>query len=434
MIILKRSFLYIYRKKAKSFLLIMIMFTCLLCVLVASAVHNRTSEVTMELKEKLSGYFTIIPDLMVEGSDERLTDEFCREIMKQENVLAYNGTGTYTMTLPDVKLTAGIFSGDPSSIAAQTVTFISSTDSYYNEQFYLGELNVTDGNHLKPQDEWQILVSETFAQENALAIGDEICGVVTEGNQGTNNDAIGQKFIYKIKGIYHIKNPEDGNIERAETEILENQIYVCSKTGNEIVRLFRSGKPTGYQFGVNIYVKDSKEFDHTVTQIQKEMNLDEVAYRIERNNAKYLNSAEPLERIIGMTEAFILIVIVLNAMILYLILNMWMKDRRREMGIYLAVGIEKKMILGQLLIEGLVLYMGAFLAALLGASGMMKMVEKVLFSKESFQKYEELGVIISGTIVGQVAVIGLIITVLAVVIAFINVAKMKPREILASNE
>lgn len=431
---IKRSFLYIYRKKAKSFLLAMVMFVCILCVLVAGAVHDRTSEVTMELKEKLSGYFTIIPDLMVEGSDERLTDEFCQEILKQENVLAYNGTGTFTMTLPEVELTAGLFSGDSGSDEAHTVTFISSTDSYYNEQFYLGELDVIEGSHLKPEDEWQILVSETFAKDNDLAIGDEICGVVTEGNQGTNNDAIGEKFTYRIKGIYHIKNPEDGNIERAETEILENQIYVCSKTGHEIVRLLRSGKPTGYQFGVNVYVKDSREFDHTVTQIQKEMKLDEEAYRIEKNNAKYLNSAEPLERIISMTEAFILIVIVLNAVILYLILNMWMKDRRREMGIYLAVGIEKKMILGQLLTESVVLYVGAFFLACLGAKGMMKVVEKILFSVEDFQKYKELGVGISGTIVGRVAVIGLVITVLAVVVAFINVAKMKPREILASNE
>lgn len=431
---IKRSFLYIHRKKVKSFLLAMVMFVCLLCVLVAGAVRNRTSEVTMELKEKLSGYFTIIPDLMVEGSDERLTDEFCQEILKQENVLAYNGTCTFTMTLPEVELTAGLFSGDTGSDAAHTVTFISSTDSYYNEQFYLGELNVIDGSHLKPEDEWQILVSETFAKDNELAIGDEICGVVTEGNQGTNKNAIGQEFTYEIKGIYNIKNPEDGNIERAETEILENQIYVCSKTGHEIVTLLRSGIPTGYQYGVNVYVKDSKEFDSTVTQIQKEMKLDEKAYRIERNNTKYLNSAEPLEKVIGMTEAFILIVIVLNAIILYLILNMWMKDRRREMGIYLAVGIDKRMILGQLLIESVALYVGAFFAALLGANGMMKVVEKVLFSSEDFQKYKDVGMSISRSEVGWVAVIGLIITALAVVIAFINVVKMKPREILASNE
>ena len=113
---------------------------------------------------------------------------------------------------------------------------------------------------------------------------------------------------------------------------------------------------------------------------------------------------------------------------------MWMKDRRREMGIYLAVGIEKRMILTQLLIESMVLYVGAFFFAYLGAKGMMKVVEKVLFSSEDFQKYKELGVSISGTIVGQVAVIGLVITALAVVVAYINVAKMKPREILASNE
>lgn len=431
---IKRAFLYIYRKKGKSILLVMIMFVCILCVLVAGAVRNRTSEVTMELKEKLSGYFTIIPDLMVEGSDERLTDEFCQEILKQENVLAYNGTCTYTMTLPEVKLTPGLFSGDPGSDAAHTVTFIGSTDSYYNEQFYLGELNVIDGNHLKPEDEGQILVSETFAKDNDLAIGDEICGVVTEGNQGTNDDALGEKFTYKIKGIYYIKNPKDGNIERAETEILENQIYVCSKTGYEIIKVLRSGNPTGYQFGVNVYVKDSKEFDYTIAKIQKAMNLDEEIYRIERNNAKYLNSAEPLEKIIGMTEAFILIVIVLNSVVLYLILNMWMKDRRHEMGIYLAVGIEKKIILVQLLIESMVLYVSAFFFAFLGAKGMMNVVEKVLFSNGAFQKYEELSMSISGIEVGQVGIIGLIITTLAVVIAFINVAKMKPREILASNE
>ena len=43
-----------------------------------SAVRNRTNEVTSQLKEKLSGYFTIIPDLDVEGAAEMLTDDFCK--------------------------------------------------------------------------------------------------------------------------------------------------------------------------------------------------------------------------------------------------------------------------------------------------------------------------------------------------------------------
>mgnify|MGYP003094587428 FL=1 len=86
----KRALLYIKRKKGKSLMLFAIMWVCLLSVLVAGAVRNRTNEVTSQLKEKLSGYFTIIPDLDVEGAAEMLTDDFCKDVLKDTNIMAYN--------------------------------------------------------------------------------------------------------------------------------------------------------------------------------------------------------------------------------------------------------------------------------------------------------------------------------------------------------
>ena len=135
----KRAFLYITRKKNRSIILFFIMWVCVLSILVAGTVWNQTSFAVGQLKEKLSGYFTIMPNREVENSSEQLTDEFCRDVMKEENILAYNGNDVYYMNVPDLVLTSGMFSGQGAEDEAQVTRFISCTNSFYSEQFYTGD-------------------------------------------------------------------------------------------------------------------------------------------------------------------------------------------------------------------------------------------------------------------------------------------------------
>ena len=363
----KRALLYITRKKSRSIILFFIMWVCVLSILIAGTVWNQTSFAVGQLKEKLSGYFTIMPNREVENSSEQLTDEFCREVMKEENILAYNGNDVYYMNVPDLVLTSGMFSGQGAEDEARVTRFISCTNSFYSELFYTGEMELIEGEHLQIEDEGTALVSETLAKENHLKIGDTFTSLVTEGNQGLNDEALGESFEHQIKGIYRTNtsdNTSGNNGLNAERNMPDNFIFIDAKTDHKVMTKLRGEEVDWYRYGVNFFVRDSANFEQTLKKTVENISLPSESYRIEQNNGKYEQSSEPLEKLIRIMTVFIISVLILSSVILYLILVMWMKDRRQEIGVYLEVGIEKKSIFLQLLIESISVYLIAFVLAI----------------------------------------------------------------------
>lgn len=411
-----------------------IIWVCILSVLVAGAVRNRTNEVTSQLKEKLSGYFTIIPDLSVEGAAEKLTDDFCKDVLKDKNIMSYNGIEVYYMCTPELMLMPGRFSAQGKDDLAQVARFIGSTQTQYNEQFYLGELELKEGEHIQAGDEGMALISENFTKDNGLCVGDEFESLVTEGYQGRNDEALGKTFTYKVKGIYHIKNETKDSSSMAECDIPENYIFIDAKTGQSIVSILRDDETDWYRYGVNFYIRDSAKFNETVEHLKESLGLIDEAYRIEENNGKYLKSAEPLEKVIRLTGIFIIAVLILSAAILCLILFMWMKDRKHEVGIYLAAGLGKKDILIQLLIESMLLYLAAFAAAMLCANVLMGSVENLLFTGKLMDMANAVTLGLGGMEVLTAAICGCIIQLSAVFVSFLTVARMSPKEIFSTNQ
>ena len=126
---------------------------------------------------------------------------------------------------------------------------------------------------------------------------------------------------------------------------------------------------------------------------------------------------------------FIISVLMLSSLILYLILAMWMKDRRREIGVYLEVGIEKKSIFMQLLIESAWIYLFAFGLAVPCAVVVINNVNYRLFENEMS------GVAgMKATLVFAVFVVEAFLIGLSVALSYVNVVKLKPKDILSSNE
>lgn len=433
----KRALLYIGRKKGRSIMLFGVMWVCVLSMLVAGTVRNQTDVIVGQLKEKLSGYFTIMPNRDAENASEFLTDEFCQEIMKEENLSTYNGNDVYYMNVPELALTPGMFTAQGAENDAHAARFVSCTDSSYSEQFYMGELELIEGEPIRAEDEGEALVSETLAKENHLKVGDTFTSQVTEGYQGLNDEALGEVFSHRVKGIYRVKNPSKDDGIKAECNIPDNYIFIDTKTDWKVMTKLRGENTDWYRYGVNFYIRDSAKFEETLENVERKITLPSDSYRIEQNNGKYEQSAEPLEKLVRMMGIFITAVLILGAVILCLILIMWMKDRKREIGVYLEVGIEKKNILIQLLIESALVYLVSFLAAVPCAAGVMSHVKRMLFGKEILETMgmeETIAMGLGQKDILMVLVAGVILIGLAVLVSYMNVARMNPKDILSSNE
>jgi len=88
------------------------------------------------------------------------------------------------------------------------------------------------------------------------------------------------------------------------------------------------------------------------------LELDDVAYRA---------SVGPLQQMSGLSS-FLMIASMLGVVIiLYLILNMWTKGRKREIGVLLSIGIKKAGIRAQLILECVLVGAAALLLSFLVA-------------------------------------------------------------------
>ena len=429
----KRALLYVGRRKKKSLLLFLVMWISLLSVMTAVGIRKTSQAVTAGLKEKLSGYFTVIPNLEVDGAARNLNDGLCKEIVQTENMLTYNGNDLFYMSLPDVTLTPGRFTAAGEEEDAHAACFLAATRSEYQEQFYLDNLNLVKGEHLQEDDVGQALISTALARDNGLEIGDTFQSMVTENYRGTNEAALANVYTYQVKGIFQVKEESEPDAERAEFDFPENYIFIDIQTDRKIVSDLRGGEFDWYRNGVNFYIRDPEKFEDSIDQVVKNYQLNTEGYEIERNNGKYENSAEPLERVALLSGIFTIVMAALGAVVLCLILLLWMRDRKHEMGIYLAAGIEKRDIYGQLAVESMLLYLAAFLMAVLFASVLNEALKSRLLIGEAKELVRETAEISTAGYTAAAGTAGIVITLAAVGISFLTVARMSPKEILSTN-
>ena len=311
--------------------------------------------------------------------------------------------------------------------------FLPRQEASIREQFYLDNLNLVKGEHLQEDDVGQALISTALARDNGLEIGDTFQSMVTENYRGTNEAALGNVYTYQVKGIFQVKEESEPDAERAEFDFPENYIFIDIQTDRKIVSDLRGGEFDWYRNGVNFYIRDPEKFEDSIDQVVKNYQLNTEGYEIERNNGKYENSAEPLERVALLSGIFTIVMAALGAVVLCLILLLWMRDRKHEMGIYLAAGIEKRDIYGQLAVESMLLYLAAFLMAVLFASVLNEALKSRLLIGEAQELVRETAEISTAGYTAAAGTAGIVITLAAVGISFLTVARMSPKEILSTN-
>ena len=124
-----------------------------------------------------------------------------------------------------------------------------------------------------------------------------------------------------------------------------------------------------------------------------------------------------------------MVMIVLGIVVLYLILFLWMRDRKHEMGVYLAAGIGKKEIFGQLILESLLLYAVSAIAAGLCTEALSGVVGRMMAAgmTELAGYSGEAGYMLA------TAAAGFVVVLAAVGMSFLSVVRMTPKAILSSN-
>ena len=369
-------------------------------------------------------------------------------------------------------------------VSMQVTDLYGCTESEKHENFRNGAFSLAEGRHIHGDDQNKALISTYLAEKNGLSVGDTITTEAREGVlrwiggfNGPVYNVLGEPVELEIVGLFDVNFDQEPygvmtdygfEIYQPEYQFAENLIY-CDLYSSEQIKemlLDEGGYPsvTGYKpelmkdayEEVTFFVDDPAALDDTIRAVYDMDGIDPLDFSITVDDSAYRLSEQPLKNMSTIALIMLLVSVAGCVAILVLLMNMWVKGRRREIGILLALGSGRRAIVSQLLLESVIIAAAALLFAVLltgvfsGSVG--HFVENMSSSQVTEETYtvekdESFLPVISkasadpvdlsyGLTAGNILLAALLLfgsVGLSVLVSARNILKLKPREVLSSH-
>lgn len=212
--------------------------------------------------------------------------------------------------------------------------------------FTSGKIQLIEGRHILDNDIHKVILCKDLAEKNNLNLGDSL--IVTNEN--------GKQLSFEIIGLFHAQKLEKVGESIPTYDKIQNLIFTDIES---IVELENSVAVQGFDT-VKVTVNDPKDIEKIIEQVKHFPDYEENVYNIYANDEVYKNTAISLENLDKLVIGLLLVIIIASVIVLSLILTLWGKERIHETGVLLSIGIKKYSILGQYLIEVLMIAILAF--------------------------------------------------------------------------
>lgn len=367
----KRAFLYLTRKKGKNLLLGIVFLLISFSLLTGSAVYLGIRQVSEDLRSNIGASFNIRPYEQFDVNNGQVSSKGTPVMDEQsirrvisivgKELKCYNTEHSGYVKGENLSFLAGTGHSEESNMG--TVKAV--RDSSLCQAFLDEEYELAEGKHIKSEDNGKILISKALAEQNNLAVGDKI--TLTHAKLGSDNgvytDLMKEKSAYEtveIKGIYDIKNASD-NALNPTAKKAENLIF----SDSQLLVSLQEQEQGVYEGEISFFIADPLYLDKMVSEIK---GIDSIAWNnhiINANDFKYSEIAEQFQSMQKIVVALIAVAAVLGFLVFMLILTFRIRGRMQEAGILLAVGKSKQQIIGQFLIEAMILLWIGFLLAII---------------------------------------------------------------------
>ena len=271
-------------------------------------------------------------------------------------------------------------------------------DGEEQKNFRTGAVTISEGRNILTEDHFKAVISEQLAQRNGLSVGDTITVLVKEGNYKISETPMktwGEPIDLEIVGVFHMNFEQATSEYTPESSFMENIIYSDLETYHVIVQALKSGLPEGEVWDgeytkVSFLIEDPIKLDEIMEQVKAMEGTEGLL--IQADDTAYRAAAKPYKQIGVFSRILLAVGIGGMGILLYLLMRLWGQGRRHEAGILLSVGIGKRKIVGQMLVESLTASVIAVLLSIL-ASGVLVdacagFAEQITAPKEDRQPYE----------------------------------------------
>lgn len=410
---IKNAVAYVFRKRTRTALIFLIL-TLILAVIYAGSSIMKTSEKMTNTINSANDFGVKIRSLKSETFNVESFESVGKEL-GAEKIYQYEGVAE----LKNGKVVAGeqmVMREDlpgylGNAVMLQAISNVEKDPLFRSEVFKLIE-----GKNIARGEAGKVLVHEALAKKNQWKVGDKVSLKVL-GEE--------KELEFFIQGIFTGKKQE--KYTGISSDFSENMMFADYTTMTQIF-----GKKKLVTI-LKILVSDSEK----LAALKAEMNKKSVQsedYEISEEENQFSGMVESLDMVKQMISVMIMAVIGAGIIVLSLVLILWVRERMYEIGILLAIGCSKMKIMGQFILELVLVSLPAMILAVMLGRIFVGWILGAVLRKESLDNLDLSSFMISSGGLDMFAMsygLLILIIVLAVIAASWMILVKKPKEILA---
>ena len=410
---IKNAVAYVFRKRTRTALIFLIL-TLILAVIYAGFSIMKTSE-------KMTGVINSANDLGLKIrslKSETFNAESFESIGKElgvEKIFQYEGvaelkngevvTGEQLVMREDLPGYLG------NAVMLQAISNVEKDPLFRSEVFKLIE-----GKNIAREETGKVLVYEALVKKNQWKVGDKVSLKVL-GEE--------KELELFIQGIFTGKKQE--KYTGMSSDFSENMMFTDYTT---MTQIFGKKKLVT---SLKILVSDSEKLATLKAEMSKK-SVQSEDYEISEEENQFSGMVESLDMVKQMIFMMIMAVIGAGIIVLSLVLILWVRERMYEIGILLAIGCSKMKIMGQFILELVLVSLPAMILAVMLGRIFVGWILGAVLRKESLDNLDLSSFMISSGGLDMFAMsygLLILIIVLAVIAASWMILVKKPKEILA---
>lgn len=428
--VLKRAILYIARKWKKTLLIFFLLCAIGTLVLSGLAISDAQKEQSAELRGTTGTSFTVSRNTATGGwgnsgggsysTQEFLSNKMLEDIGGIDGIEGYNASIRTILCLADGN-SKWLEQLNPIGHIEVDRQFYSygCINSEYNSHFLSGALVLSDGSHIGTNSENGIIISAEMADKHKLCVGDTIRAV----NDPFSNDKTMELQIVGLFDIVADKTDQRNNYNEESYYDYANYSFVSEAAMRELLENYAD---VGYA-SADFFVSDPEQLEPIIQEAQSIDTINWNNFIVTANDEVYERVASSVSSISSLISTLIIITVIVSMVVIVLILSMWMRSRKKEIGILLAIGTPKAAILAQYVFEMLFVTVVAFPTAYLCSNTVADTLGKL------FDAAAE-NIVITPQHFMLVAIVGVVLVIAAVILSCIPVMRYKPKELLSQME
>ena len=429
---LRNSLLYIKRKKKKSIIVLFILTAILISLYTCLSINKFSNNVESIIYRAANSSFI----LKSKNSQELIDTKEVEGIKNLDRINEYNLEYETLAQLKGDDVFGGEQKVEISNLNSEyenLLKIFGVRDSSLSNDFTSEVFKIVEGRHIGKDDKNKIIVHEELAKQNQYELGDKVSIKQIKQYDPDDEDInsnIGLENEYEIVGIFSGKKQE--SYTGFSSDYSENMAFIDYSSSQKI-----SGIDSNYEkLNQATYFVNSPENMGKVISSIKNMNINWSNIDLEKNTKIFDDISTTVGSSKGIIQIITYSIIVGGCIVLSLILILWLRERIYEIGILLSIGIGKREIIGQFILELVFISIPSlFISTLIGNLVTRKILSEIILKEKIISTLSNASNKIFGSenifIICQSYGLLILIILLSVLITSGIILMKKPKEILS---